>query len=651
MFSTILIANRGEIAVRISRACRELGVRSIAVFSEADRWALHVRRADQSIYLGPSPASESYLRPELLIAAARAAGAEAIHPGYGFLAENPEFAQACEEAGIVFIGPPPAAMRLLGDKVAAKQLARQAGIPVVPGYDGESQDLAGLRAAAEEVGFPLLIKATAGGGGRGMRLVRSPADFDAALESARREAQAAFGDATVLLERAISAPRHVEFQVLADHHGSVVHLGERECSVQRKHQKVIEESPSPALNPALRAEMGAAAVAVMRAAGYRNAGTVEFLLTNEGQYYFLEVNTRLQVEHPVTEQVTGMDLVREQLRVASGEPLAWRQEEISAHGHAIECRIYAEDPERDYAPSTGILSTFVPPAGEGIRNDVGVEVGDEIASFYDSMVAKLIVTAPDRPACIRRALEAVQAYHIAGVTTNLALLTSVLEAPAFHLGTVSTDFLDRNPLRPESTAALPDHALLAAVCWRLTAPAPPIAPPWHGGPWRHAGEGIVLRFRDFSAACRRGFGESWVIGLPSGEHEVQIKRLILAALLIREGMTVWTVEGSAMADNWRMIVNGETFTVAKSPPLQGEGRASSATEVAGSGMRAPMTGRVVKIAAPEGASVVAGQTVIVIEAMKMEHAILAPRPGVISRMLYQVGDVVQAGASLAEMEG
>ncbi|HXT36857.1 MAG TPA: acetyl-CoA carboxylase biotin carboxylase subunit, partial [Chloroflexota bacterium] len=440
MFGKILIANRGEIAARISRACRELGVRSVAVFSDADRWALHTRGADESYYLGPSPASDSYLRADLLIAAARASGAEAIHPGYGFLAENPEFATACREAGIVFIGPSPEAMRLLGDKAAAKKLARDVGVPVVPGYDGASQDIGDLSAAAEEVGFPLLIKATAGGGGRGMRLVRARAEFDAALESARREAQAAFGNRAVLLERAISNPRHVEFQILADHHGTIVHLGERDCSVQRKHQKVIEESPSPAMTPALRAEMGAAAVSLTQAAGYQNAGTVEFLLTEEGRYYFLEVNTRLQVEHPVTEQVTEIDLVREQLRVAAGEPLAWGQEDVRLQGHAIECRVYAEDPARDYAASTGLLTTFAPPTGEGIRNDLGVEAGDEITPFYDSMIAKLIVSAPDRATCVQRALEAVRMYRVEGVVTNLDLLRSVLDTSAFRLGEASTDF-------------------------------------------------------------------------------------------------------------------------------------------------------------------------------------------------------------------
>ena len=650
MFGKILIANRGEIAVRIGRACRELGVRSVAVFSDADRWALHTRCTDESYYLGPSPASDSYLRSDLLIAAARASRAEAIHPGYGFLAENPEFAMACRKAGIVFIGPSPEAMRLLGDKAAAKKLARDLGVPVVPGYDGANQDLADLHAAAEEVGFPLLIKATAGGGGRGMRLVRSRADFEAALESARREAQAAFGDAAVLLERAVSNPRHVEFQILADHHGNIVHLGERDCSVQRKHQKVIEESPSPAMSPALRTEMGAAAVSVARAAGYQNAGTVEFLLTEEGSYYFLEVNTRLQVEHPVTEQVTGLDLVREQLRVAAGEPLAWRQEDVHLLGHAIECRVYAEDPARDYAASTGILTAFAPPAGEGIRNDLGVETGDEVTPFYDSMIAKLIVSAPDRATCVQRAVAAVREYRVEGVATNLDLLRSVLATPAFRLGDLSTDYLDQVPSLRASPTPLPEHALLAAASWRLCMTASPLGSPWHGGPWRQASEGIRLRFRDSSLTARRVSADSWLIALPHGDHEVQCKRGGSGSLLVREGIRLWTVEGSETAAGWRLIVNGEPFAVARSASPLMDGRPSGEAASLGTGLRAPMTGKLVKISAAEGETVTAGQTVVIIEAMKMEHSVSAPRDGKIARMHYRVGDVVQAGASLAEME-
>ncbi|MGH2388148.1 MAG: acetyl/propionyl/methylcrotonyl-CoA carboxylase subunit alpha, partial [Chloroflexota bacterium] len=618
------------------------------------------------------------------IEAARAGGAEAIHPGYGFLAENANFAEQCEAAGLIFVGPTAEAMRLLGDKRAAKQLARRLGIPVVPGYDGPDQDPVTLDEAAGELGFPLMIKAAAGGGGRGMRLVQAAADFAAALESAQREAAAAFGDPTVLFERAIVSPRHVEFQILADHHGNVLHLGERECSVQRKHQKVIEESPSPVMTAGLRAEMGAAAVTLARAAGYRNAGPVEFLLAPTGEYYFLEVNTRLQVEHPVTEQVTGIDLVQEQLRIAAGEPLAVRQQEVVSRGHAIECRVYAEDPSRDYAPSIGALTVFAPPVGEGIRNEVGVEAGDEITPYYDSMIAKLIVSAPDRPMCIDRALAALRAYRVEGVATNLAELGEVLDSTAFRSGNIATDFLDRPTTTADTTAVLPDHVLIAAACWRVTALDLPASDPWKAGPWRHVGQGIVLRFlsgrrsgqaedgppaeersgaagaaSDGPAAIhssgmdipvRAGKAGSWWIQLPAGEHGVECKRTG-NRLLLREDARLWTVEGEETADAVYLTIDGARFVILKRPPPRVDQlRAGLENEQATTTLEAPMTGRVVKIAVREGETVRAGQIIAVIEAMKMEHAIAAPREGTIARILYQVGDVVQAGALLAAME-
>jgi 3-methylcrotonyl-CoA carboxylase alpha subunit len=442
MFAKLLVANRGEIAVRIMQTCGEMGIGTVAVYSEADAGALHVRRANESYPIGPAAAARSYLRGERIIEVARQCHAEAIHPGYGFLSENPEFAAACLAAGLVFVGPPPEAMRRLGSKAAARAVARAAGVPVAPGYDGEDQRTEILCAEAERIGFPLLIKATAGGGGRGMRVVRTSGAFEAALESARREAQAAFGDATVLLERAIPSPRHIEFQVMADTHGNVIHLGERDCSVQRRHQKLIEESPAASLSPALRAEMGAAAVAIMRAAGYVNAGTVEFLCGPAGDYYFLEVNTRLQVEHPVTELVTGLDLVREQIQISAGLPLSLSQEAVQVRGHAMECRVTAEDVAAGFLPSSGTLQAFVPPAGPGIRNDVGVEGGDEVTLFYDSLLAKLIVHAPDRPACIARARLALARYRVLGVQTNLTLLATVLDTESFRSGTFTTDYLD-----------------------------------------------------------------------------------------------------------------------------------------------------------------------------------------------------------------
>ncbi len=658
MFQKLLIANRGEIAVRVIRACRALGVAPVAVYSDADRWALHVRLADISLRLGPAPAAESYLRPDLLIEAARMSGAEAIHPGYGFLAENAAFAEQCEAAGLRFVGPTAEAMHLLGDKRAAKQLARRLGVPTIPGYDGDAQDIETLTEAAAEIGFPLMIKAAAGGGGRGMRLVPTAAEFAPALESARREAGAAFGDSTVLLERAILSPRHIEFQILADHHGNVLHLGERECSVQRKHQKVIEESPAVGLSADLRDEMGAAAVILARAADYRNAGTVEFLLAPSGRFYFLEVNTRLQVEHPVTEQVTGMDLVREQLRIAGGEPLTIRQEQVVAHGHAMECRLYAEDPARDYASSIGTLTEFTPPLGEGIRNDLGVERGDDITPYYDSMIAKLIVDAPNRAACIDRALAALRRYRVEGVITNLGELCAVLDSTPFRAGAVSTDFLDREASPSDPPLRIPDLVLTAAVCWRLTAQDLLTADPWKSGPWRQAGEGIVLRFlpgrqsdprASIDIPARPAGRDAWRIMLPSGERLVTYRRSA-EALLIRDDIHVWTVTGEEQDGVLRLTINGDRFEIAPrpTPRLDWSAHARPGEEGAAA-LEAPMTGRLVKLAVQEGETVASGQIVAVIEAMKMEHAVTAPRDGTIARILAELGDVVQAGALLAEM--
>src|SRR5947199_4540331 len=400
MFTKILIANREEIAVRIRATCGEMGIRTVAVYSEADRDALHVREADEAYAIGPAPAAQSYLQINAIIEVAKKSGAQAIHPGYGFLAENTALVEACEEAGVIFIGPPPSAMRLMGSKIAAKQLAVSVNVPVIPGYHGESQDDAILRQEAERIGFPLLIKASAGGGGKGMREVHRAADFSEELAGARREALAAFGDGTVFLERLIQQPRHVEIQVLGDTFGNLIHLGERECSVQRRHQKIVEESPSVALTPALRAGMGAAAVRIARAAGYINAGTIEFILDADGNFYFLEMNTRLQVEHPVTELVTGIDLVRHQLLIAAGQPLQLTQDQISPRGHAIEMRLYAEDPEQNFLPSTGTVTRFFKPEGPGIRVDNGIESGDEITQFYDPMIAKFIVYVEDRTSAI-----------------------------------------------------------------------------------------------------------------------------------------------------------------------------------------------------------------------------------------------------------
>ncbi|HEU5315108.1 MAG TPA: acetyl-CoA carboxylase biotin carboxylase subunit [Chloroflexota bacterium] len=574
LFTKVLIANRGEIAVRVAQTCAELGIRTVAIYSDADKDALHVRRCDEAVHIGPPAAPESYLNIDRIVRSARDTGADAVHPGYGFLSEDARFADACRDAGVSFVGPSPEAMRRLGSKRGAKRLARAAGVPVVPGYDGDDTSPERLTREAEGIGFPLLIKASAGGGGKGMRAVSSPADFSDALESARREAMAAFGDDVVLLEKLIERPRHVEIQILADAHGNVTHLGERDCTVQRRHQKVIEESPSPALDAARREEMGHAAVALVRAAGYVNAGTVEFVVAPDGAYYFLEVNTRLQVEHPVTELVTGLDLVAEQLRIAAGEPLSVRQQDVRLRGHAIECRVYAEDAAQGYLPSTGTLTRFAPPLGAGIRNDAGVRAGSEVTPYYDAMLAKLIVHAPTRDAAIGRALFALRRYAVGGVTTNLPLLTAIVDSPEFRSGDVSTRFLD------ERLKQLLEHAPEPHV---IDEPPPATVPPIDYNPWR-GGRAVSPRAR------RRG-------GLRVDD--------------------VARVGGEASA--------------------------------AGGRVTAPLTGTVVKVGAKEGESVAAGQTVFVLEAMKMEIAVEAPRAGRLTRIACAPGDLVQRGTVLAEI--
>ena len=468
----LLIANRGEIAVRIIRACREEGIAPIAVYSEADRDALHVALADAAYPIGPGPARESYLRPEKIIEAARQAGADAVHPGYGFLSENAGFAQACVEAGLTFVGPPAEVIRLLGDKSAAKRRMEAAGLPVVPGYAGDDQSDRRLRTEAKQIGAPLLIKAAAGGGGRGMRVVPDLDAFGDLLQEARREAQAAFGDDRVLLERYLARPRHVEFQIFGDAHGSVVHLCERECSIQRRHQKIIEESPSPALTPEVRARMAEAAVRAGAAAGYVNAGTVEFLLEappdSEPRFYFLEVNTRLQVEHPVTEMRTGLDLVKLQLRVAEGQPLPFAQEAITVSGHAIEARIYAEDAAAGFLPSVGPLAQWIAPEGPGIRVDSGVERSGEVSPYYDPMLAKLIVHGTTREEALARLEQALLNFHVLGVQTNIPYLLAIVRHPAFRAGETTTRFLAEHFADWQPDDNLPNEVLLALAAEALT---------------------------------------------------------------------------------------------------------------------------------------------------------------------------------------
>lgn len=472
MFDTVLIANRGEIAVRIIRACRERGLGTVAVYSDADRAALHVRLADAAVHIGNSPPRESYLNIPSLIAAAREAGAQAVHPGYGFLAENADFAQAVLDAGLTFIGPSPSSIRAMGDKAEARERMTASGVPVVPGYQG-ADDLAQLARAAHELAYPVLLKAAAGGGGMAMRAVSEPGELEEALGAARREARHAFGDERVILEKFVPRARHVEFQVLADRHGNVVHLFERECSIQRRHQKILEETPSPLLDQRLRAAMGAAAVAAARAVNYENAGTVEFIVDPETRaFYFLEMNTRLQVEHPITELTAGLDLVQWQLRIAQEERLAFKQSDLAPRGHAVECRVYAEEPASGFLPATGKVLAYAAPSIPGVRVDAGIERGDEVTAFYDPLLAKVITHAETRAGAIARMAQALREFVILGVTTNLDFLQAVLAHPVFLEGKATTRFVDHDFGNWSRDTTLPAEELIALA---LAEPAPSAA--------------------------------------------------------------------------------------------------------------------------------------------------------------------------------
>jgi acetyl-CoA carboxylase, biotin carboxylase subunit len=494
MFSKILIANRGEIAVRIIRTCREMGIGTVAVYSDADRRAAHVLAADEAVHIGPEEASGSYLHAGNIIAAARSTGAAAIHPGYGFLAENASFAGQCAASGVVFIGPPPQAIEALGDKIRARNIMQDSGVPVIPGTLEAAADADHLRARADELGFPVIVKASGGGGGKGMRIVHAPEELMAAVKQAAGEAQSAFGNSAVYLEKYLDRPRHVEIQVLADTQGHAVHLLERECSIQRRYQKIIEETPSPALHPALREQMGRAAVTAIQKAGYVNAGTVEFLLTPDGAFYFLEVNTRLQVEHPITEMITGLDLVREQIRIAAGLPLSFTQADIQGRGHAIECRIYAEDPANGFFPSPGVIHYLKEPRGPGIRNDSGIYAGATVPVAYDPLLSKLVAYASDRDQAIARMVQALREYVVFGVKTTIPFLLDVLRCPAFQAGETFTHFIDTHftPWQPSA-----DRIAAAGIAYLIAersrpgrqaaqgAAAAGILSPWQNlGHWR-----------------------------------------------------------------------------------------------------------------------------------------------------------------------
>jgi 3-methylcrotonyl-CoA carboxylase alpha subunit len=676
MFKKVLIANRGEIAVRIMATCREMGIRTVAVYSEADRFARHVREADEAYLIGPAPAAQSYLRIDTILDVARRSGAEALHPGYGFLSENAAFVEACEQAGIIFVGPPAAAMRLMGSKIAAKALAQTVGAPTVPGYSGESQDDEILQREAQRVGFPLLIKASAGGGGKGMREVHAANDFLPQLAGARREAKAAFGDEMVFLERLLQQPRHIEIQILGDRYGNIIHLGERECSIQRRHQKVLEESPSVALTPTLRAEMGAAAVRIAKAAGYVNAGTLEFMLDDDQRFYFLEMNTRLQVEHPVTELVTGLDLVRQQLRIAAREQLDITQEQISQRGHAIEVRIYAEDAEQNFLPSPGTVTHFVQAEGPGIRIDSGIASGDEIPQFYDPMIAKLIVYGEDRPTAIARLQRALASSAVLGVTTNIPLLLAISNQPAFQTGFTHTGFLEEQHLLNTSTVEieLPDEVLIAAACAEIRAEIQNTTPsnngsaysssrnPWQTlGPWRIAGGARTLTysFHDHvykislrPLANETGQQNAWSVQI--GEQPAEEIVCMYgndALVLFKRGEMQMRTYVQRQRGKVVVVLHGQTYHLQRRQPPDVETAAhGSNAQHMQKMLAAPMAGTVVKVQVRDGEAVEAHQVLVILSAMKMEHAITAPYEGKVDHIYYQEGAVVPGGAVLVAME-
>ena len=616
-FTSVLVANRGEIACRIIRAALAEGLRAIAVYSDADANAPHVRLADAAVRIGPSTPAQSYLSIGALIDAAKRTGAEALHPGYGFLAENAELAEACEAAGIVFVGPPPAPIRAMGDKSAAKAAMDAAGVPGAPGYHGDDQSAARFAKEAARIGYPVMVKASAGGGGRGMRLVREPEALEAALAAARSEAGNAFGDGRLLIERALLAARHVEVQIFGDEHGAIVHLGERDCSIQRRHQKVIEEAPSPAVSPELRAAMGAAAVKAAAAVGYVGAGTVEFLLDDDGRFYFLEMNTRIQVEHPVTECVTGIDLVRLQFHVAQGRPLRFTQRDVALRGHAIEARLYAEDPAADFLPSMGTLVAWRPGGGEGVRIDAGVEASSAVTPFYDSMLGKIIAFGETREQARLRLVRALERTFVAGVVTNRDFVLDALDRPAYVEGGATTAFVGETPYAPAALSATA-VALAALLIVERDAPPAPTAG-WRAAPLRLQIDGaerrVSVRRQDVETIVKLD-GEAITferVELGDGEARFWIDGVASRAAFARDGDELWLdVEGQCK----RFI--DRTYA----PPLPKDADADGA-------VRAPVSGVVVAVEASAGEAVRRGQVLATLESMKMHYAILAPIDGVI----------------------
>lgn len=696
MFDTVLVANRGEIAVRVIRTLRELGVRSVAVFSDADADARHVREADTAVRIGPAPAAESYLSVDRLLEAARRSGARAVHPGYGFLAENAGFAQACADAGLVFIGPPAAAISLMGDKIRAKETVSAAGVPVVPGSTGSELTDGQLAEAAHEIGMPVLLKPSAGGGGKGMRLVRDEALLADEIAAARREARASFGDDTLLVERWIDRPRHIEIQVLADGHGNVVHLGERECSLQRRHQKIIEEAPSVLLDERTRAAMGEAAVQAARSCGYVGAGTVEFIVpgNDPSSYYFMEMNTRLQVEHPVTELITGLDLVEWQLRIAAGEQIPYEQSDITFTGHAVEARVCAEDPARGFLPSGGTVLALHEPQGGGVRTDSGLAEGGEVGSLYDPMLSKVIAYGPDRATALRRLRAALADTVVLGVPTNAGFLRRLLGHPAVVAGELDTGLVERevDGLVPDG---VPEEVYAAAALLRQGSPGPARPDVWAdpfsaGDGWRLGGtpartvrhfripghDPVQVGLRPCGTASRTGADSNTGTGTGTGTEltfghvgegaqppapdsgacgplgplpgGAETARLVVAdgcrITLELAGVTHSFAHVASPEGRW-LGRDGDTWHVRDHDPV--EASLTGAAHAGADTLAAPMPGTVTVVKVAVGDEVVAGQSLLVVEAMKMEHVISAPHAGTVTELDVTAGATVAMDQVLA----
>jgi 3-methylcrotonyl-CoA carboxylase alpha subunit len=671
MFSKILIANRGEIACRVIKTARRLGIKTVAVFSDADRNARHVAMADEAIHIGPSAARESYLVADKIIGAAKRTGAEAIHPGYGFLSENAGFADACAVAGLVFIGPPPGAIRAMGSKSEAKKIMEKARVPLVPGYHGDDQSADLLAREAERIGFPVLIKASAGGGGKGMRVVEGAAKFNDQLAGAKREAKAAFSDDHVLIEKYLTRPRHIEIQVFADSHGDCLYLFERDCSIQRRHQKVIEEAPAPNMDPARRKAMGEAAVAAAKAIGYVGAGTVEFIADQDGTFFFMEMNTRLQVEHPVTEMITGQDLVEWQLVVAAGSRMPRRQDELRIDGHAVEVRLYAEDPARNFLPSTGTLTHLrLPAEGPHVRVDTGVRQGDTVTPFYDPMIAKVIVHDRDRASAMRRMAVLMGETEVVGVTTNAALLQTLCAHPAFVGGEIDTGFIERHRAElfvkpgPADDRALAIATLARLVEWREQAAARALTSgdpysPWHTqDSFRVLDEGHdEVRWKDgeteIAVLARKRRSGGLTLELPGGPMDAEVRRLedgTLRVTLAGDALEARVIRRTATDGgiDYTLFDGGRSRRLRLVDPL--DVSMYEATGDVEGAVRAPLPGKIIDLRVKVGDTVSRGQPLLVLEAMKMEHTLTAPADGTVKSIRYAVGEQVPEGAELVEFE-